>query len=241
MSATGYDVSKYQTSTPILTGKSFLFVKATGGLTPDPLYARHIANARKAGLVTGAYHFGYNFISAAAQARAFYAAAGNVDFYFLDVEGRYAQSSAQVRAFFAEFRRVSGGKKIGLYHSLSGFPELGQDYNWVAYWSNYPPSINWTFWQYRGSPLDLDRFIGTDAQLRALVAPTAPPQKYRVVISGPTRLYSKVGGTWITSVRSATYTCVLVRYAGNNWWRMVDGKRKGQAFKNSKYTTRHAI
>jgi glycosyl hydrolase family 25 len=166
MSVVGIDVSRYQTVTPPLAGRSFLFARASIGTQRDPTYAMHIGNARAAGLIVGAYHFGDNRIPVADQARAFVAAAGDVDFYFLDVEGAHAMDAGQIRAFFAMVR--AAGHRVGLYHSLSGFPELGQDYNWVAYWAAVPPSINWTFWQYRGSPLDLDRFIGTLDELRAL-------------------------------------------------------------------------
>lgn len=164
----GIDVSKWQTATPSLAGLSFLFARASIGTLPDPTFAMHTGNARRAGLVTGAYHFGDSRLPPVRQARTFLEAAGDVDFYFLDVEGSHAMSADQIRAFFDEVH--AAGKRIGLYHSLSGFPELGQDFNWVAFWSGSPPSRNWTFWQYRGSPLDRDRFIGSEAELRALAS-----------------------------------------------------------------------
>lgn len=165
MNATGIDVSVYQSTTPPLAGLSFLFARASIALSADTMYAKHIAKARAAGLVTGAYHFGNDSFDPATQAAVFLKAAGDVDFYFLDVEGRRAMSYPQIRAFFAAVRKA--GKQIGLYGSESGFPQLGQDFSWVANWSS-TPSIPWDFHQYRGSPLDLDRFNGTDAQLRAL-------------------------------------------------------------------------
>lgn len=198
----GIDVSVYQTTTPPLTGLGFLFARASIGVRKDARYDQHIANARARGLVTGAYHFGDNRLTAASQAATFLQAAGDVDFYFLDVEGGHAMGSAAIRTFFAQVRKA--GKKIGLYHSLSGFPELGQDYNWVAYWSGVPPSINWTFWQYRGSPLDLDRFIGSMAQLRALTKPTAPDPgepHYRAVVKTPTQLWNDKTKRWVYKTR----------------------------------------
>src|SRR5258706_8778635 len=161
----GVDVSQWQATTLNLTGLSFLFARASIALQADTMYAKHIAKARSAGLVTGAYHFGNDQVDPATQAAVFLKAAGDVDFYFLDVEGRHAMSYPQIKAFFAAVHKA--GKSIGLYGSESGFPQLGQDYSWIANWSS-TPSIPWDFHQYRGSPLDLDRFNGTLAELRAL-------------------------------------------------------------------------
>jgi hypothetical protein len=178
--ALGIDISTYQVHTPPLKGLSFLFARASIGTMTDGRYAMHIANARKAGLVTGAYHFGDKNINPVRQAQVFLAAAGDVDFYFLDVEGKTAQGPADIRAFFAEVRKA--GKRIGLYHSSSGFPELGQDYNWIAMWDPHgrPPSHRWDFWQQRGSPLDLDRYNGSTDELRlfarALPQSDTPPE-----------------------------------------------------------------
>src|SRR5260221_13844583 len=89
----------------------------------------------------------FRSIDPAAQAAVFLKAAGDVDFYFLDVEGRHAMSYPQIKAFFAAVRKA--GKQIGLYGSESGFPSLGQDYSWVANWSSTPSSPD-AFHQYRG-------------------------------------------------------------------------------------------
>lgn len=173
MTLRGIDVSQHQATTPNLTGLSFLFARASIGLTRDAKYLAHVAAARKAGLVVGAYHFNWREIPIADQVRLFLAAAGDVDLYAIDVEGDHAFSLAQTREFIA---RVHGaGKTIGLYHSDSGFPSTaGQDWNWVANWS-HEPIRDWSFWQYRGSPLDLDRFAGTAIDLARLARiPTAP-------------------------------------------------------------------
>lgn len=168
MDTLGIDVSEYQARTPPLKGLSFLIARATIGNRADLRYPRHIAAAKRAGIVTGAYHFNDRRVSPTGQARAFLATAGEVDFYFLDVEGAgVAMSPAQAQTFMAEVRRTTG--HCGIYHSRSGFFGAGQDYDWVAlYDSNgVPPSRHWDFWQYRGSPLDLDRFHGTPDELRA--------------------------------------------------------------------------
>lgn len=182
MSVEGIDVSKWQSTTPNLAGLSFLFARASIGTETDEKYAMHIANARQAGLLVGAYHFNHGPISVASQVQAFLAAAGDVDFYALDVEGAYAFSLAQSKDFIARVQAT--GRKIGMYHSASGFPDAGQDYDWIAKWSTTPPSRAWTFWQYRGSPLDLDRFDGTLAQLRALARHTEDGMKFIKAVSG---------------------------------------------------------
>jgi hypothetical protein len=126
----------------------------------------HITNARKAGLIVGAYHFNWDTVPVDAQVQAFLGAAGAVDFYFIDVEGKHAFDHAQTARFIDGMH--AAGRRCGLYHSDSGYFEAGQDYDWVARWSATPPSQHWDFWQYRGDPLDLDRFNGTLAQLQAL-------------------------------------------------------------------------
>ena len=168
----GIDISKWQAITPSLTGLSFLFARASIGLLDDDKYDTHIANARSHGLLVGAYHFGDKFSTGVKQAQHFLTAAGDVDFYALDQEGANQMPVAEAKLFIAYVR--AHGKKAGLYHSDSGFPSFGQDYNWVAHWGTTTPPVRpWKFWQYRGSPLDLDYFNGTTAQLKALSS--APP------------------------------------------------------------------
>lgn len=140
----GLDVSHYQTTTPDLTGKDFLFIKATEGTTTDPYYALHYRHARAAGVVVGAYHFGINE-DGFTQAKEFLRVAGNANLFALDVEGANPITDSEAEAFIAYVQGT--GRKCALYHSLSGFPNYGQDYNWVADYVNTPPPIGWTFWQ----------------------------------------------------------------------------------------------
>lgn len=174
MAVLGIDVSHHQEHTPDLTGLSFLWARATYGTNVDDRFVQHTTAARQAGLLVGAYHFGRHG-SPVAQARAFLQAAGDVDFYALDLEndaGSPDMTRLEARAFIAAVQ--AAGHKVGLYHSESGFPWVGQTYNWVAKWSATPPAIAWTFWQYRGAPLDLDRFNGTTAALAALAGRLLP-------------------------------------------------------------------
>jgi len=137
------------------------------------MYSKHIAKGRAAGLLVGAYAFNRADVSINAQVDAFIAAAGSVDFYAIDVEeegvvGTQKFSLAQTQAFINRFRALTG-KKIGLYMSESGYYfSAGQDFEWIAHWGvTAPASAKWDIHQYRGSPLDLDQFNGTDAEMRA--------------------------------------------------------------------------
>jgi hypothetical protein len=181
----GIDVSHWQTRTPPLGGVSFLIARATVGTGPDERYALHIGNARKAGIVTGAYHFNWSTLTIASQVKAFIATAGDVDLYALDVErdagsGTPRFSPAEARDFIARFHDATG-KRIGLYMSESDFyRDVGQDWNWVANWSRRP-SIPWKLWQYGKSTLhtppptiDGDVFNGTIAELRTFAGVAMP-------------------------------------------------------------------
>jgi hypothetical protein len=170
MTVEGIDVSHHQSTTPGLSGLGFLFARKSIGTQQDEKYGLHIGNARRAGLFTGAYHFNWSPISVADQVRAFLANAGDVDFYALDVEpdsGTPAFSRTQARDFISRVQAT--GREIGLYMSESAFFDAGQDWNWIANWSNRP-SRPYRFWQYHGGPIDRNRFDGTLAQLRALAA-----------------------------------------------------------------------
>jgi hypothetical protein len=165
MNARGIDISYANGTTPVLTGRAFVFVRACYGTRQDTRWDYHTANVRRAGRVLGAYAFGINE-NGATQARAFLAIAHEADFLALDWEresGKPEMTSAQAAAFIDTVQ--AAGREIGLYHSDSGFPNAGQDWNWVAKWGTTAPTRPWLFWQYRGSPLDLDYFNGDAAAL----------------------------------------------------------------------------
>jgi hypothetical protein len=165
----GIDVSHHQASTPTLTAYDFLIARATIGTLRDRMYSTHTANAHKAGLVVGAYHFNYPHVSVASQVALFLDTARNADILALDVEPDSGSVRQFTRAEAREFISLvhAAGRKIGLYMSESAYySDVGQDWHWVANWSN-PPARAWDIWQYRGSPLDLNRFNGSLAELRA--------------------------------------------------------------------------
>jgi hypothetical protein len=197
MTIEGIDVSRWQATTPSLVGKSFLFARATYGTFTDAMYATHIINARAAGLVAGAYHFG-RAGNVPGQVAAFLARAGDADLFCLDLEsdGASSMSLGEAQAFIVAVH--ASGRKIGLYHSDSGFAHIGQDWDWVANWSQVP-ARPWTFWQYGGSGVDRDKFNGTLAQLQALVHPAIPKTwTAHVPAGGAYTSYKvvKVNGTW---------------------------------------------
>lgn len=168
--AKGIDVSHWQSLTDWSpTGLSFVIAKFSEGTTKDAMYSKHIAKARSNGLVVGAYAFNRDDVDINAQATTFAESSATADLFFIDVEGTHAFSQAQTAAFITKFRALTG-KHIGLYHSASGFFDAGQDYDWVAHWGVTQPSRSWDFHQYRGSPLDLDQYNGTEAALRTFVA-----------------------------------------------------------------------
>lgn len=164
----GLDVSTYQTLADWSpAGLSFLIARASIGTSKDSMYDKHIAKAKAAGLVTGAYHFNWTGANARAEARYFLTAAGDADLLFLDVEGGHTYTRDQIIAFVDEVHQ--SGKKCGLYMSASVYRwNVGQDYDWIAQWGTTPPVGAWEFWQYQGSPLDKDYFDGTLADLKAL-------------------------------------------------------------------------
>jgi GH25 family lysozyme M1 (1,4-beta-N-acetylmuramidase) len=227
MSVLGIDVSKWQTKTPSLVGLSMLFARSSIGTEVDPTYRMHIKNARKAGLIVGAYHFNWDSVPVADQVEAFLNMAGSVDFYFIDVEGDNAFDHAQTRAFID--RMHAAGRRCGLYHSDSGYFAAGQDYDWVAKWSATPPTRHWDFWQYRGDPLDLDRFNGTLAQLQALahVVPTWGPDvtpDLRAVDPKAMKVAAairKTGGQYGTAINVGDLEAALKK-AGHNYGAVVN-------------------
>jgi len=170
----GIDISDYQTTTPPLTGLAFCIAKASEGMSAAKTYGMHVANTRKAGIVTGAYHFARNDSTGtpAQQAAFFLQTAGDVDLYAVDVEGFHAFSLAQSQSFIAVMH--AAGKRIGMYGSVSGFQRAGQDWDWVAFYNPTPPTIPYDIWQYGprrigAVDVDGDTFAGDAVALAKLI------------------------------------------------------------------------
>ncbi len=246
--ALGIDVSYANAGDTTSPSVSFVIARATYGKQRDGRYIQHTISTKRQGKIPGAYGFGI-YGSGYEQAVAFLAAAGIVDIYALDLEvekGKRRMTETQARAFIAYVKAKKG--HCLLYHSDSGFPSLGQTGNWVAKWSETPPTRPWHFWQYHGAPLDRDMFHGSLDQLKAYVGrpvqPPLPPTdtlpvKYRVVIFGATALYNRPFGTIVGTVTSATYICTRAKVGGLWWYRILtkgDGSAtslRGRYFKAS--------
>jgi Glycosyl hydrolases family 25 len=174
----GIDVSSHQAHLPAAAG-SFVIARAAYGWTADTLYRSHVAAARARGLVVGAYLFGrHGRIHDQVAALADQLAAAPADIVALDLErdgGLVAMTTAEAGDFIAAAQDALG-QGVGLYHSTSGYPNVGQAWRWVAdYRARYGltgPPIPWDVWQWTSSngTLDRDRFDGTAAELRALGA-----------------------------------------------------------------------
>jgi hypothetical protein len=176
----GIDISRHQARTPRLVGPAFVICRATYGAHSDDRYFHHAKKVRAANRVLGAYHFARPITTGdtvGEQVAAFLLMAKEADLLALDVEeDKFTDKKgvrrtngtmklADARAFISAVH--ARGRRIGLYMSESRFRDLGQDFDWVANWTR-EPTRHWDIWQHRGKPLDLDRFDGTVAELRAL-------------------------------------------------------------------------
>ena len=200
----GIDISHWQRTTPDLAGLAFGFARATYGASRDATYAMHSANFRRAGLVVGAYCFGIGNVDPVTQAAAFLDVARDADLYVLDLESNGksgpSMTNAQARTFIEHVE--AAGKLCGLYHSKSGFPSLGESWQYVAKWGTVPPPTGWEFWQYRGDPLDLDYWFGTKAQLLALAGATpAAASGRRIHVPKGIGVEYSIGPAGITEAR----------------------------------------
>jgi hypothetical protein len=165
----GIDLSFWQSTTPDLAPYDFVIVRASVGLLTDSRWLQHATAVRRAGKVLGAYHFGVSG-DVGGQVDTLLRGTGEAaDFYALDLEdnGSRTMADAEAAAFIRGMHKR--GWRCGLYHSSSGYPHLGQDWAWIADWSGHVRPA-WTFWQYRGAPLDLDRFNGDTSALREFIA-----------------------------------------------------------------------
>lgn len=147
------DVSKWQDSLPSLTGVLGVIARAGIGTKPDPMFATHIANARKAGKWVGSYWYNWGTLSISDQVNAYIAreeAVGGVNLHALDWEGSVSSGerfTAAESAYFIKLYRARTGNPIGLYASESWFKDLGQDWDWIANYSDEPTRY-YDMWQY---------------------------------------------------------------------------------------------
>lgn len=165
--ATGFDVSRYQVT---ITGQkwkdsgaSFVIARASYSyLNADLTYGGHIASARSAGLLCGAYHYLTAFRSGAEQARFFVdvAGAGLELGLWADVESA-GLTEKIVREFCEECERLTG-KKPGIYTRKTFWESyIGRQLAWASahplwvahYITATQPAIpnswqTWDIWQW---------------------------------------------------------------------------------------------
>lgn len=181
----GFDVSTYQVPGAYPPGMAFAWVRLTYGGGNDARSLQHVTALRRLGLVIGGYHFGVGGAqdSVVDQANRFLRRAkevGGVDLLALDLESNRVGPSMTDDEADAFIRQIqTAGRRIGLYHSRSGFPELHFNFRWVADYTLMARGLGrpliakaWTFWQYTSSGAivgDRDRFNGNEAALAALV------------------------------------------------------------------------
>lgn len=189
----GIDVSHWQRETPGLSGVEFVVARATYGTAVDDRYQQHKANVLRAGKVFGAYAFGRE-MDGTSQARAFLNVIGTdtrlvaLD-YERDPSGGH-MTPDQARAFIRAVQAT--GRTCGLYASAAGYPrDLGQDWCWIAKWSDTQPQRPWAFWQYDGSGadrIDNDWFDGTLDELRAMAGMEVEMQPLAITGTTPVQV-----------------------------------------------------
>jgi hypothetical protein len=177
----GIDVSVWNRFLKYLWASRFGFVgvRACYADVEDSHWKGNLAFARKRNLPVLAYGFGVNGPVGPQVSKLLSLTDGQPGVLsFLDWEaepGKAPMRAEQAAAYVAAI--ALHRPQSGLYHSLSGFPDLGQSINWVAAWGMGVPGSLFRpgrdFHQDRltkilGVSIDHNLFNGTRAQVRAL-------------------------------------------------------------------------
>jgi lysozyme len=205
----GIDVSHYQPAidwaTVVGAGFQYCFIKATeGSASVDKSFARHWPDARKAGLIRGAYHFFRPAVPVASQAALFLRTVKRLQpgdlppVLDLEAPQEWADILPKERIALAVGWLEAVEHKLGatpiVYLSpsfasniLGNTTELARYPVWLAHYTMAEtpmvpkPWSSWTFWQHSNGrtpgvsvPVDLNRFNGSRDDLKALTV-TAPP------------------------------------------------------------------
>lgn len=171
----GQDWAGYQSPAPDTTGLSFVFVKATEGLTyTNPRYAAQVAHARLYKLVLGHYHYPHMANDPEAEADRFLSVATEqpgellcLDWEGYDAANKKVPRATQVaykNAFLARLQAARPTYQVGTYANKAylDFDPKGPygDFFWIAT-AGLPagqPGIgrDWLFHQYGASGVDKD-------------------------------------------------------------------------------------
>ena len=199
----GIDVSKWQSRVDWKRVKamkvddvrfSFVFIKATeGSWRSDAQFGGNWQNAKKAGLIRGAYHFFLPHISPKAQAinfiRSVQLSSGDLP-PVVDIEEEYGMSGEQIRKntkIFLDALESHYGVKPILYTNRDFYkrifadePEFKPFILWIAHYHvselTMPDDSKWHFWQHSDAghvngineKVDFNVFNGSKKQLEQL-------------------------------------------------------------------------
>ncbi|MEU1372010.1 GH25 family lysozyme, partial [Streptomyces sp. NPDC005803] len=204
----GIDVSGYQPATPDVSGKAFVFIKATEGVSyVNPRQATQAAAARKAGAVVGFYHFARPG-NVQAQAKYFADKAGSVEGDVLAIDWEDSGvSCADKDALIKAVKQLRPTHKVVLYCGRDFWLHRDTtsycgDGLWIADYSHAAgsPAIEhpWLFHQHSDHPVDQDvANFPTVAALKAWAKGTPAPggPQWRTllehVLSIPEQVYEK--------------------------------------------------
>ena len=182
------DLSNYQAGYKIPTGTPAVVAKATEGTYyMDSSFHDFQHQATVLGIPFSGYHFLKSESSPEAQAQYYYNFAGKIPCMIdVETEGGSRPGVDWCVRFIAELQRL-GGHVWSVYYpawylgvtggSLAalGVPVIASEYrsyddnNWPAGYGGIEPLI----WQYTSTPIDMNAFKGTPAQLAALINGTS--------------------------------------------------------------------
>ena len=206
----GVDISSWQAPGSVdLSLYQFAIIKASEGVSiTDKYHKQHYDNATANGLLTGFYHYAHpEYNTARAEATHFAEVVKpyiGKSIFALDYEGtalskQYGQTWA--KNWLDEVFSLTGVRPL-IYLQGSAVPGYSEVKDagyklWLAAWgASNPKTAPWetyTVWQYRGDPLDLDRFDGTKEDWIQMAASTgkqdpAEPEKPKEEIFFPPRM-----------------------------------------------------
>lgn len=174
----------------------FIFIKASEGLSSDPMFSSHFAGAKAAGLIPGPYHFFRGSLDPEAQAEHFSQIIRGAGLAESDLppvmDWEYANGNPvasdvpKARAFLEKVQSLTG--RLPIIYTSNALPgELGnplwiKNYPlWTAEYGVSKPRVGgWTFWQYSesesipglGNKGDANVFAGSLDDLKTFISKT---------------------------------------------------------------------
>lgn len=184
----GIDISSWQAPNSInMSSYDFAIIKASEGVSvTDKHHKAHYESAKAKGLLTGFYHYAHpEYNTARAEASHFVDVIKpyiGSSILALDYEGTALSYGAiWAKNWLDEVFALTGVRPL-IYLQGSAVLQYSQVWQagyklWLAAWgASNPKTSPWetfTIWQYRGDPLDLDRFDGTKEDWLKMATSTA--------------------------------------------------------------------